>query len=395
MGAHGRRAPAVLLALAALAAAAPAAHAESADTGHVVRLLGELDHKLNGLSSLSSAERSVVHRDKAQLISDSYGDKANGITYAELLNDLDCVDTSLQLARNASRKSAQKSWVKQSKACQARLASALGAGGQASGALTADVKRLGSAIGAVATRVRQGRVFGSKTRAVRDRAAAIVGSHFTGKQYGVALSEHFRDLECIDVKAESGRISGASSCARRLARLIKANAPAKPSVTFGSDLTGDPVALPGVWREDSEFWTTGLTVPAAGTVTEFRLRTGADPVSLPVRFSVVRPQPDGRVKVITTTDPPYLVPGGTPGIYTVKSSTFSFRCCRVLQGDIVTVDNRGAEETESPYVWFARKPGFTAFSHMEPGVSQDAGQLWRPDPHVGFDVLLQVVMTPD
>ena len=101
------------------------------------------------------------------------------------------------------------------------------------------------------------------------------------------------------------------------------------------------------------------------------------------------------MKVLTTTNPPFIVPGGSPGIYTINTNTFSFKCCKVKQGDIVTVDNRGAEETESPYVWFARKPGFTTFSHTEPGVSQDAGQLWRPTPHQGFEVLVQVTMIPD
>src|SRR3954451_9416728 len=370
-GAHGRVAPVTLLAAVALAiAAVPVADAESADTGHVLRLLAQLDTRLAGLSTLPAAERAVVHSEKAALIDDAFADKIDGVTYAAVLNGLDCVDTDLQIARGATRRSHAKASVASALGCGGKLAAALKAGGAPS-ALQGDMDVLRAKVRAVATRVRQGRVFGSKARAVRDFAAAIVDKHFDHKLYGVDFTEHFRDLECIDVKVESGSIGGASSCDRRLQRLIRANAPAKPAITFGSDLTGDPVAFEGVWREDSEFWTKGLTVPAAGTITEFHLRVGSDPVSLPVRFSVVRPQPDGRVKVITTTNPPFLVPGGSPGVYTVKTSTFSFRCCAVQEGDIVTVDNRGAGETESPYVWFARKPGFTAFSHMEPGVSQD------------------------
>jgi hypothetical protein len=365
----------------------------AADTGHLLRLLAELDTRLAGLSSLTAAERAVVHGQKAALIADSYGDKTNGVTYADVLTGLDCVDTDLQIARASSNRQA-KSQVAKALACNDGLTTALRAGGQASGTVMGDMATLRARIGAVATAVRKGKVFGSKARAVRDLAATIAGRDFAGAPYGVSFAEHFRDLECIDVKVESGLISGASSCAKRLQRLIKANAPANGPVTFGSDLTGDPVALPGIWPEDSEFWVKGLTVPAPGMITEFRLRVGSGPVSLPVRFSVVRPQPDGRVKVITTTNPPFLVPGGSPGTYIVKTSTFSFVCCRVLQGDIVTVDNRGADQTQDPYVWFARKPGFETFSHMEAGVSQDAGQLWRPTPHEGFEVLLQVVMTP-
>jgi hypothetical protein len=372
------------------------AHAAAeADAGFVIDSLEKLDHRLAGLSSLTEAERGVVHSEKATFVAQAYGRVANGVTHADVLNNLDCVDTELQIARNSNKKSRQKSQVAKAMACEQRLSAALSAGGRAPGALTADMAKLRGAIAAVAKRVKQGRVFGSKTRAVRDQATAIVGRHFSDTLYGVSFAEHFRDLECIDVKVESGRISGASSCARRLIRLIRANKPPKPAITFGSDLTGDPVAFPGVWREDSEFWTEGTRIPVSGTITQFKLRVGSDPVTLPVRFSVVEPQPDGRMKVLTTTNPPYIVPGGSPGVYTVDTHTFSFKCCKVKRGDYVTVDNRGAEETQAPYAWFARKPNYTTFSHMEAGVSQDAGQLWRPDPHPGFEVLLQITMIPD
>src|SRR3954452_9224919 len=120
------------------------------------------------------------------------------------------------------------------------------------------------------------------------------------------------------------------------------------SVTWGSDLTGDAVPIRGVWREDSEFWNKGVSAPASGTITKFRLKTGDTPVTIPIRFSVVRPVGAGKVKVITTTNPPYTVNAHDTGVHTYKTSALSFRCCKVRKGDIVTVDNRGANTVSDP-----------------------------------------------
>src|SRR3954451_502420 len=165
------------------------------------------------------------------------------------------------------------------------------------------------------------------------------------------------------------------------------------SVTWGSNLTGDPVPIRGTWREDSEFWNKGVHAPASGTITKFRLKTGDTPVTIPIRFSVVRPVGDGKVKVITTTNPPYTVTAHDAGVHTYSTSALSFRCCKVRKGDIVAVDNRGANTVSDPYWWFAKKPGKTAYSHMVRGVSQDFGQIWTRKAHAGYEVLLQVVET--
>ena len=74
-----------------------------------------------------------------------------------------------------------------------------------------------------------------------------------------------------------------------------------------------------------------------------------------------------------------------------SASALSFRCCTVRRGDIVSVDNRGANTVKDPFWWFAAKPGFTTFSHQVRGVSMDFGQLWTHKEHPGYEVLLQVV----
>ena len=167
--------------------------------------------------------------------------------------------------------------------------------------------------------------------------------------------------------------------------------PAAHAVTWGSDLTGDPVAIRGTWREDSEFWTKGVHAPRAGTISTFRLKVGDTPKTIPIRFSVVRPIGGGKVKVITTTNPPYKLRAHDSGVHTFRTSVLSFRCCKVRKGDIVAVDNRGANTVKDPFWWFAAKPGFTTFSHMVRGVSQNYGQIWTHKEHPGFEVLLQIV----
>jgi hypothetical protein len=165
-------------------------------------------------------------------------------------------------------------------------------------------------------------------------------------------------------------------------------------VTFGSGLSGSAVSIPDRFdHEDTEFWTSTLTVPAAGTITEFRLKTGDSPVDLPLRFSVVRPQPDGTVVVITTTNPVYPLNAHDAGIHTYPTSALSFACCKVEAGDIVTVDNSGTA-TPNAYVWFAASPGATTLSHTSGGDSQNAGVVWAGLTHPGYEVLLQVVLQP-
>lgn len=394
-----RYAAALLGALCALALAtgsAPGADATSLADG-----LTALDAQLAGKASLTASQRASVHRDKAQLIAASFTQPVAGVTYADVLTALDCVDTDVQRARGTARTAALR-LVGQAKGCQRALAAKLSAGGQASPGALADVATIGARIDAIGGAVRAAKVYGAKATALRRFAAHVVATRFAGTPVGgLRFAEDFNDLECIDVKVEAHRVSGASACARRLARLLRGGTGGtggttttpKAPITWGSDLAGDPVAIRGTYQDDTEFWTQGVTVPVPGLVTQFRLKIGSDPEDLPLRFSVVRPQPDGTVKVVTTTNPPYTLPGGKPGTYTFDTSALSFACCKVQAGDIVTADNRGTG-TPDPYVWFAARSGFTTFSHTSGGLSQNPGMVWTGTPHDGYELLLQVVEQP-
>lgn len=374
----------VLATAAAMPAGAGAAGSGTAD--ELEASLGALVTQLGG-----GAAPSAVHASKAKLIGAAFTDEVGGLPAARVIGDLDCVSRAVQQARGAKSKGAAKKRVAAAKACRADLAKV------AKGSpLAGDARGIGTRLGAISARVSAGRVFGAMATALREYQSSAVAKRFGGETlHGVPFAQVYDDLECVDVKVEAGRASGAASCAKRLLRRAKALAPAKEPITFGSDLSGTAVALPTTFEpEDTEFWTSALTVPAAGMITTFRLKTGDSPVDLPLRFSVVRPNGDGTVTVITTTNPVYPLKAHDAGVHTYSTSSLSFKCCEVQKGDIVTVDNSGTT-TRDAYVWFAAAPGVTTFSHTSNGLSQNAGVVWRPIEHPGYETLVQVVLQPD
>jgi len=353
----------------------------------------ELEASLGALVSQlgNGPAPSAVHASKAKLIAAAFADDVKGVPAARVITDLDCVSRSVQQARGASSKAAAKRRIAAAKACRADLAK-LAAGT----ALAGDVKGIATRLDPIAARVSAGRVFGAMATALRKYQSSVVARRFAGETlHGVPFGQVYDDLECVDVKVEAGRASGAASCAKRLLRRAKSLAPAKEPITFGSDLTGTAVALPATFDpEDTEFWTSALTVPVDGMVTTFRLKTGDSPVDLPLRFSVVRPNGNGTVTVITTTNPVYPLKAHDAGVHTYPTSALSFACCKVKKGDIVTIDNSGTT-TRNAYVWFAAAPAMTTFSHTSNGLSQNAGVVWTPIEHPGYETLVQVVVQPD
>jgi hypothetical protein len=389
--------PAGLIALAALLAPlAPASSASAAGSGtadELERGLSGLVSQLSGAPS-SAAARARVHAAKREVIVAAFSDQVGGVSAAKVITDFDCISLNLQKARDTDKKSLVRARMADARACRTDLAR-LAAAGKASG-LAADLRTVARTLQDIAARATAGRAYGAKATALRALQSRVVARRFSGQTlHGVRFADVYDDLECVDVKLEAGRASGAASCAKRLLRRARALAPAKEPVTFGSDLSGTPVALPATFApDDTEFWTGALTVPADGTITTFRLRTGDSPVDLPLRFSVVRPGAGGTVTVVTTTNPVYPLKAHDAGVHTYATSGLSFACCKVEKGDIVTVDNSGTT-TPGAYVWFAQRPDMTTFSHTASGDSQNAGAVWTPIAHQGYETLVQVVEQPD
>jgi hypothetical protein len=381
--------------VAALALGAPAV-APAAGSGTAE----QLEEGLSGLVAAlqkppaGAAERARAHAIKAELIVAAFSDEVRGVSAAKVIGDLDCISLNVQKARGLRAQRAVRARLADARACRDALAGLAAAGGARG--LAGDLKTIKGRLEAIAQRASAGRVYGAKATALRTLQSQVVGRRFAGETlHGVGFRDVYDDLECADVKLEAGRASGAASCAKRLLRRARTLAPAKEPITFGSDLSGTPVALPARFApEDTEFWTAALTVPADGTIMTFRLRTGDSPVDLPLRFSVVRPSAGGTVTVVTTTNPVYPLPAHDAGTHTYATSALSFACCKVKQGDIVTVDNSGTT-TPGAYVWFAAAPGMTTFSHTSGGDSQNAGAVWTPITHPGYETLLQVTLAPD
>jgi hypothetical protein len=374
-------------------AAGSAPPASAAGSGTADALKADLTSLVAQLSG-SSPLRAQVHSAKAKLIDAAYDDQVSGLSAARVISDLDCISLNVQKARGTSKRSTVRARFADARACRADLAK-LASGGGAKG-LAADLAGVETSLKATGAKAVAGKAFGAKATALRKTQSRIVAQRFGGQTlHGVPVSQVYDDIECIDVKVEAGRVSGAASCAKRLLRRSKSLAPAKPLMTFGSDLAGTAVTLPDRFEpEDTEFWTSALTVPAAGMVTEFRLKTGDSPVDLPLRFSVVRPRGDGTVVVITTTNPIYPLKAHDTGVHTYPTSGLSFVCCKVQAGDLITVDNSGTT-TPNAYVWFAARSDMTTFSHTSNGDSQNAGVVWSPITHAGYEVLLQVVLQPE
>jgi hypothetical protein len=381
----------VILAL-LVAAPAPAGAAGSGTSDALTADLTSLVGQLSG-SSLPASDRARVHAAKAELIVAAYSDQVGGVSAARTIGDLDCISLNVQKARDVPKRSTIRARFADARSCHGDLAKLASTGG--ANGLATDLAGVNATLKAMAAKAVAGKAFGAKATTLRKMQSAIVSRRFDGETlHGVPFSQVYDDLECIDVKVEAGRVSGAASCAKRLLRRSKTSAPPKDPVTFGSDLTGAAVTLPDRFAfDDTEFWTSALTVPAAGMITEFRLKTGDSPVDLPLRFSVVRPQPDGTVVVVTTSDPVYPLAAHDAGVHTYPTSGLKFVCCKVQAGDIVTVDNSGTG-TPGAYVWFAARPDMTTLSHTSNGDSQNAGVVWAGLPHPGYEVLLQVVLAP-
>jgi hypothetical protein len=364
---------AVIAVLASMLLAAPAAHAAGTGTA------GSFDDNVGALVTALSGTtgRGAVHVGTTLIFTNNVGGDEGRVAAG-----LDCV--SIQVQRARSSKTFAKSRVRAAQSCLATLPKS-----------APSTKAIKKSLGVIAARAKAGRVFGARATALRKQQSAYMASHYKSTNiFGVDLPEVYDDLECADVKIESNHQSGALSCVKRLARIAQDTAPAKPPVTFGSDLSGTPQALPTTFdHEDTEFWDAALTVPADGMITTFRLKTGDSPIDLPLRFSVVRPNADGTVTVVTTTNPVYPLAAHDAAIHTYPTASLSFACCKVRKGDIVTVDNSGTT-TPDAYVWFAPQPGTTTFSHTSGGLSQNAGVVWTPVSHDGFETLVQVMMQP-
>jgi hypothetical protein len=276
----------------------------------------------------------------------------------------------------------------------------------------------------------------------------MVTAFFDQPVYGLKFSEVFFKLDCLDqylarardvIVAARGhvhaqpvidKITKGQKCKQKLENELRKMAEQQPlptpggggtgtmpaaPLTFGSNnLAAQAQSLVGKFAADVSYWLSKLaaslrahtaqapsnyvasaTAPADGTITQITLRgyaiSGDMPGpggSEPIRFSVARPQPNGQLQVITTTNPPFTLPG-TDGTYTYSMSQVSFPCCKVKKGDVIALDARGGE-----FAVFASIPGSVTDSFSMAGDTQSAGYLWTGTPHQDVELLMQVTEQP-
>lgn len=227
MGAHG--CVALLACTAALAVPVSPASAEYTASDEIAALT-QLDGLVNGKSHLSPAQRQDVHdQTEALIMAGGYTALVQGVSYADVLSNLACVGAALQHARNAARsnKPLELKWANIALGCQRTLADAMKAGGQASPRAASDISSIGAQIKVILGRIRARHVFGAKSTDLRRFIAEVViRRDFTGPPvFGEPFSAHFYALECVEVKVEAGRFSGASACIHRLRRLLRRHVP--------------------------------------------------------------------------------------------------------------------------------------------------------------------------
>jgi hypothetical protein len=207
---------------------------------------------------------------------------------------------------------------------------------------------------------------------------------------------------------------GVTAGAAKHAFLNKLTPPPTPAmIPLGSDLLGSPAALLGNTAGDTESWNVSLawnayaaraavlakqtTVPVEGWLVGVTLKgyavSGDMPGpggSEPFRVGVEQVLPSGQLEVLSTSNPPFQLPG-TSGTYSfaVGPPATGF-AMRLRKGNVVSFDNRGGT-----WAVYASVPGSsTDYALSMGGLEQNAGVKWTGTPRANTELLLQVTEQP-
>jgi hypothetical protein len=188
----------------------------------------------------------------------------------------------------------------------------------------------------------------------------------------------------------------------------KLSAPAMPPlIQFGSDLHWEPAPLLGDFEGDAEFWdlfytaAEGIsreapTVPVdgwlSGVYVKGRAVSGDMPGpggSQPFRVGVEQPLPDGRLQVLSTSNPPFQLPGTNGTYYYWIGPPYTGFQMPLKPGEYVSFDTRGGT-----FAVFGSAPGSSSASTVGKGQEQNAGVIWTGTPHPGVELLMRMVEQP-
>jgi hypothetical protein len=185
--------------------------------------------------------------------------------------------------------------------------------------------------------------------------------------------------------------------------------PTPPKIEFGSGLQGNPAALEGNLEGDAEFWelffsaAAGIagvrptpTVPVDGWLTGVTVKgyavSGDRPGpggSEPFRVGVEQALPDGRLQVLSTSNPPFQLPGGNGIYYFWVGPPYTGFAMPLKAGEVVSFDTRGGT-----WAIFAATPGSTTDDAVGSGLEQNAGVKWIGAQRANTELLMQVTEQP-
>jgi hypothetical protein len=189
-----------------------------------------------------------------------------------------------------------------------------------------------------------------------------------------------------------------------LALLASVPAAAAKTVRWGSSLKAPATrTIPGTYHADAEFWPTALgsstasgvtrtvKAPVSGRILSVKLKVGDDSAAVPIRFSVVKRQSDGRFQVLTTSTPSLPLAAHSPGVHTFDMSRLQFKM-PINKGDYLAVSTPGADP--SAMVWYGAVGGAGVDSFTSRGATQNPGYRWSGTRHAGVELLMQVAERP-
>jgi hypothetical protein len=353
-----------------------------------------------------------------------------GIPYRSTFAPLACVDDNLFAAQQLSQfsKSVKRSkrsgarrklkgHVKTARTCASTLGSALGGASGVPASVSSAVGSLKSGL-ASATKL-SGSSLRSKAKSLQGTTKTATGAF--PAVFGVSYSQTYAQLTCIDqrlvgareVAALRSRVSGGARkrVRSRVSKLLKqakacesaleALLPVKGPLEWGSTLAAAPHEITGSFHADTEYWFRNLadgstvTAPVSGTITQIQLKghagAGSDKAadgSRPVRFQVLRPTgTPNQTKVVTTTDPPFRLPG-SDGVWTFNMSDSKYPL-KVQAGDYVSLATTGDQ-----FAVFGTVAGSITNQFTATGDSQSAGVVYNPNPYPDTELLMRLTEQP-
>jgi hypothetical protein len=212
-----------------------------------------------------------------------------------------------------------------------------------------------------------------------------------------------------DARASSARGGASATAASGKAGFVnKVTPPATPApITFPPSLLGSPAPLLGNFEGDTEFWDAFWTAAAGiapkqefapvdgwliGVTVDGFAVSGDMPGpggSQPFRVGIENVLATGQLQVVSTSDPPFRLPGVSGTYYFQVGPPSTGFAMRLQKGEVVSFDTRGGT-----WAVFSASPGSVTDDQTGKGLEQNAGAQWSGTQHPNVQLEMQVTEQP-